>query len=101
MLRLNKGRFGYVVRVVSVSQSRWARQKLRNKQDQQQVLVPVIRYYSSLRYGQDLLKYNVPNYAAPTRGIGMLVVRVLRGALKIRYLILGGTVASGGALAKV
>lgn len=31
----------------------------------------------------------------------MLIVRALRGVLKIRYLILGGAVAGGGALQKV
>jgi hypothetical protein len=31
----------------------------------------------------------------------MLIVRALRGVLKIRYLLLGGAVAGGGALQKV
>ncbi|KAJ8929319.1 hypothetical protein NQ314_018027 [Rhamnusium bicolor] len=35
------------------------------------------------------------------REYGMLIVRALRGVLKIRYLILGGAVAGGGALQQV
>lgn len=31
----------------------------------------------------------------------MLVVRALRGVLKLRYLLLGGAIAGGGALQKV
>lgn len=31
----------------------------------------------------------------------MIIARVLRGALKIRYLLLGGSIAGGSALAKV
>lgn len=48
-----------------------------------------------------LLRLPGPNYAVPSRGIGMVIARVLRGALKIRYLILGGSIAGGSALAKV
>ncbi|XP_069168690.1 dynamin-like GTPase OPA1, mitochondrial isoform X3 [Procambarus clarkii] len=94
----------YAVRVVGVSQARWARQKLCLQKDREQartVIVPVLRQYSSLRHLQrDLLKYPGPNYGIPSRGIGMIVARVLRGALKIRYLLLGGSLAGGSALAK-
>lgn len=104
MYKLVKGRFGYAVRAVGVSQTRWVRQKLSSPQDQQavrQVVVPIARHFSSLQATRGaLLKLPGPSYAAPTRGIGMLVARVLRGALKIRYLILGGSIAGGSALAK-
>ncbi|XP_070000685.1 dynamin-like GTPase OPA1, mitochondrial isoform X12 [Penaeus vannamei] len=104
MQKLVKGRFGYIIRVVGVSQSRWARQMLTSRQDHEKVrtvVVPVVRHYSSLRpLRGDLLKFPGPNYGIPSRGIGMIVARVLRGALKIRYLLLGGTIAGGSALAK-
>lgn len=65
-------------------------------------MVPIARHFSSLQATRGaLLKLPGPSYAAPTRGIGMLVARVLRGALKIRYLVLGGSIAGGSALAKV
>ncbi|XP_047490141.1 dynamin-like 120 kDa protein, mitochondrial isoform X4 [Penaeus chinensis] len=104
MQKLVKGRFGYIIRVVGVSQSRWARQMLTSRQDHEKVrtvVVPIARHYSSLRpLRGDLLKFPGPNYGIPSRGIGMIVARVLRGALKIRYLLLGGTIAGGSALAK-
>lgn len=40
-------------------------------------------------------------YIYHKREYGMLVVRALRGVLKIRYLLIGGAVAGGGALQKV
>ncbi|XP_017090267.1 dynamin-like GTPase OPA1, mitochondrial isoform X4 [Drosophila bipectinata] len=36
----------------------------------------------------------------PSRGYGMLVVRILRGALKLRYLVLGGAIGGGVTLNK-
>lgn len=36
-----------------------------------------------------------------TRNVGMLVARILRGALKIRYLLIGGAVGTGISLQKV
>nr|XP_023012355.1 dynamin-like 120 kDa protein, mitochondrial isoform X2 [Leptinotarsa decemlineata] len=39
-------------------------------------------------------------YLYQRREYGMLIVRALRGVLKIRYLLLGGAVAGGGALQK-
>ncbi|KAH8308759.1 hypothetical protein KR059_001318, partial [Drosophila kikkawai] len=36
----------------------------------------------------------------PSRGYGMLVVRILRGALKLRYLVLGGAIGGGVSLSK-
>ncbi|XP_023012354.2 opa1 mitochondrial dynamin like GTPase isoform X1 [Leptinotarsa decemlineata] len=39
-------------------------------------------------------------YLYQRREYGMLIVRALRGLLKIRYLLLGGAVAGGGALQK-
>lgn len=40
-------------------------------------------------------------YIYQKREYGMLIARALRGVLKIRYLIIGGAVAGGGALQKV
>ncbi|XP_068905877.1 dynamin-like GTPase OPA1, mitochondrial isoform X3 [Tenebrio molitor] len=40
------------------------------------------------------------HYRYQRREYGMLIVRALRGVLKIRYLLLGGAVAGGGALQK-
>ena len=40
------------------------------------------------------------NYIS-SHSIGMFVARVLRGALKLRYLVLGGAVSGAGALANV
>jgi hypothetical protein len=37
----------------------------------------------------------------PSRGYAMVVARILRGALKIRYLILGGALGGGVTLQKV
>ncbi len=49
---------------------------------------------------QDFRSYQIPNYTSK-RGMSMLVFRFLRGALKIRYLILGGAVGGGYTLQKV
>lgn len=40
-------------------------------------------------------------YANPYRGYAMVVARILRGALKLRYLLIGGTVGGGVTLQKV
>ena len=40
-------------------------------------------------------------YGNPHRGYAMFIGRVLRGALKVRYLLLGGAVGSGVTLQKV
>ena len=44
-----------------------------------------------------------PVTAAPvgSRGVGMLVARIVRGVLKIRYLLIGGTLAGGYSIQKV
>lgn len=44
-----------------------------------------------------------PNPSPPphSRGYGMFVVRILRGALKLRYLVLGGAISGGVTLGKV
>ena len=69
----------------------------------QELLVPVRRHYSVLtRRTPSLLNPpadGIPSYSV--RGVAMLVARVLRGALKIRYLVLGGSIAGGSVLAKV
>ncbi|XP_068145007.1 dynamin-like GTPase OPA1, mitochondrial isoform X4 [Drosophila tropicalis] len=36
----------------------------------------------------------------PSRGYGMLVVRIIRGALKLRYIVLGGAIGGGVSLSK-
>jgi hypothetical protein len=49
-----------------------------------------------------LVRVNPPfQHAIPSRGYAMIVARILRGALKIRYLILGGAVGGGMTLQKV
>jgi hypothetical protein len=54
------------------------------------------------KYCRPLLANPQPRYFAnPHREYTMLVVRVLRGALKIRYLLLGGAVGGGLTLQKV
>uniref|UniRef100_A0A7G3AHH8 Dynamin-like GTPase OPA1, mitochondrial n=1 Tax=Lutzomyia longipalpis TaxID=7200 RepID=A0A7G3AHH8_LUTLO len=50
-----------------------------------------------------LLQHNVgfvPMYVTPRRTYAMLVARVLRGALKLRYLVLGGAIGGGMTLNK-
>ncbi|XP_067629821.1 dynamin-like GTPase OPA1, mitochondrial isoform X4 [Eurosta solidaginis] len=39
-------------------------------------------------------------YVPPSRNIGMLVVRIFRGALKLRYIVLGGAIGGGVSLSK-
>ncbi|XP_066975433.1 LOW QUALITY PROTEIN: dynamin-like GTPase OPA1, mitochondrial [Macrobrachium rosenbergii] len=100
MYKLSRGRFGYVVRVIGVSQSRWVRQKLSNQNGNPQAS-RIVRHYMTLHPNKGgLMKLPGPNYGVPSRGIGMIIARVLRGALKIRYIILGGSIAGGSALAK-
>jgi len=49
-----------------------------------------------------LVRVNPPfQRTIPSRGYAMIVARILRGALKIRYLILGGAVGGGVTLQKV
>lgn len=49
-----------------------------------------------------LVHVNPPfQQAIPSRGYAMIVARILRGALKIRYLIIGGAVCGGVTLQKV
>ncbi|XP_044266135.1 dynamin-like 120 kDa protein, mitochondrial isoform X1 [Tribolium madens] len=61
------------------------------------------RNYGSL-WGGRALERSRPlfyqHYRYQRREYGMLIVRALRGVLKIRYLLLGGAVAGGGALQK-
>ncbi|XP_068201181.1 dynamin-like GTPase OPA1, mitochondrial isoform X3 [Palaemon carinicauda] len=100
MYKLSKGRFGYVVRIIGVSQSRWVKQKLSSNHGNPQTS-RIIRHYMTFPPNKNgLLKLAGPNYGIPSRGIGMIIARVLRGALKIRYIILGGSIAGGSALAK-
>jgi hypothetical protein len=49
-----------------------------------------------------LVRVNPPfRQTVPSRSYAMIVARILRGALKIRYLILGGAVGGGVTLQKV
>lgn len=40
-------------------------------------------------------------FANPNRGYAMVIARILRGALKIRYILLGGALGGGVTLQKV
>lgn len=65
------------------------------------------RYYCGLWSGRaldrsrPLLNQHWQHHHQRRRQYGMLVLRALRGVLKIRYLLIGGAVAGGGALQKV
>jgi optic atrophy protein 1 len=49
-----------------------------------------------------LLRVNPPfQQTIPSRGYAMVVARILRGVLKIRYVILGGALGGGVTLQKV
>lgn len=56
---------------------------------------PLLRYSDN-----DFRFYQIPNYTS-RRNMSMIVVRVLRGALKIRYLLLGGAIGGGYSLQHV
>lgn len=51
----------------------------------------------SMRHHQLLQQHRMPNMYAvvPVRSYGMLIARVVRGALKLRYLVLGGAITGG------
>lgn len=54
------------------------------------------------RFSRPLLASPHPRYfLTPHRSYGMIVARVLRGALKLRYILLGGAVGGGVTLQKV
>uniref|UniRef100_A0A6A7G1C7 Dynamin-like GTPase OPA1, mitochondrial n=2 Tax=Hirondellea gigas TaxID=1518452 RepID=A0A6A7G1C7_9CRUS len=110
IFKLQRGHFGYVVRVVGSSQAQDAKRRLLAKPHSARqyvgVMVPVVRSYTALSTQRiSSVLFGPPATiglltTAPVRAYAMLVVRVLRGALKMRYLLLGGTIAGGGALAK-
>lgn len=55
-------------------------------------------------YRRRLLQQPLPTgapYINTYRAYGMLVARILRSALKLRYLVLGGTIGGGAALSNV
>ncbi|XP_043229771.1 dynamin-like 120 kDa protein, mitochondrial isoform X2 [Amphibalanus amphitrite] len=62
---------------------------------------PESKYHMLARHRQQWLLVS-PVTAAPagTRGVGMLVARIVRGLLKIRYLLIGGTLAGGYSIQK-
>ena len=39
--------------------------------------------------------------SVPSRGVGMLIVRAIRGVMKLRYIVLGGAIGGGMSLNKV
>ncbi|KAK3932178.1 Dynamin-like 120 kDa protein, mitochondrial [Frankliniella fusca] len=39
-------------------------------------------------------------HAVPSRGVGMLIARAIRGVLKLRYIVLGGAISGGMSLSK-
>ncbi|KAF2347629.1 hypothetical protein FHG87_021613, partial [Trinorchestia longiramus] len=101
--QLPRGHFGYIVRVVASSQVHHVRCKILSpSQKCVSVVVPVLRHYTALstRSPTPSLLLGSPSISTPVRGVGLLVARVLRSALKLRYLLLGGTIAGGSALAK-
>ncbi|XP_017146501.1 dynamin-like 120 kDa protein, mitochondrial isoform X4 [Drosophila miranda] len=55
------------------------------------------RHEEFLLAGNPARGWSIP---PPSRGYGMLVVRILRGALKLRYLVLGGAIGGGVSLSK-
>lgn len=42
----------------------------------------------------------LPFASVPSRGVGMLIVRAVRGVLKLRYIVLGGAIGGGMSLSK-
>jgi hypothetical protein len=58
--------------------------------------------HSILKHESVLVRMNPAfRHTVPSRGYAMVVARILRGALKIRYLILGGALGGGMTLQKV
>lgn len=57
--------------------------------------------YGNLRYRQQIFENQVQKDFVGRRNYGMLVGRVLRGALKLRYLLLGAGVGGTVTLNKV
>lgn len=54
--------------------------------------------HNTMRHHQLLQRNNLlPNIIAvvPVRNYGMIIARVVRGALKLRYLVLGGAITGG------
>lgn len=54
------------------------------------------------RFTRPLLASPHPRYFAnPHRGYAMIITRIVRGALKLRYILLGGAIGGGVTLQKV
>ena len=67
-------------------------------------LLSEVRSYSALRNlksSRHPLLYKAHPADVPVRGVAMLVARVIKGVLKIRYIVLGGAVTGGYTLNKV
>lgn len=67
-------------------------------------LLREVRGYSTLRNlksSRQPLLYKVNPVNVPTRGFGMLIARVIKGVLKLRYIVIGSAVTGGYTLQKV
>lgn len=67
-----------------------------------------MRYFSQVCAQRHLARNNqllrvkpVSFVSVPSRGVGMLIVRAIRGVLKLRYIALGGAIGGGMSLNKV
>lgn len=69
-----------------------------------------MRYFSQVCAQRQLARSNqapllrvkpLPLTTVPSRGVGMLIARAIRGVLKLRYIVLGGAIGGGMSLNKV
>ncbi|GLH01491.1 Dynamin-like 120 kDa protein, mitochondrial [Gryllus bimaculatus] len=102
-----RGKFGYCVILLTEECKRKSVSHLVNRrgvstQGKHEAFIIQKRHYSNLRLGltKPLLVNSSRTFINPSRSVAMIVARVLRGALKIRYLLLGGAVGGGMTLQK-